>query len=126
MRLRAAGRSQRQIAEQLHISRPMVQRIIDSSDPNAFSGSEDDDGVIAEFEDMAKTAHAIGTLDAYRNVHSVAKVCHSNGYDVRWHSLPYLMALSAAEIDAGKRERDSLRKEISEVYQDMKDWRERQ
>ena len=35
------------------------------------------------------------------------------------------MLLSATAIDAPKAERERLRKEISQVYQDRKDWRER-
>jgi transcriptional regulator with XRE-family HTH domain len=41
MRLHAAGLSQRQIATRVGISRPMVQRILDSADEMPFSGSDE-------------------------------------------------------------------------------------
>lgn len=120
--LHSQGYSQRQIAGMVELSQSTVQRILNGPVP----ADTDPDGVLAEFNEMARQAKAENTLDAYRSVHETAKVCHGNGYDVPWHSLPYLMLLSATVIDAGKRERESLRKEISQVYQDMKDWRERQ
>jgi transcriptional regulator with XRE-family HTH domain len=40
-RLHAAGMSQRQIAQRLNISRPMVQRILETSDPVALNGSDE-------------------------------------------------------------------------------------
>lgn len=84
----------------------------------------DPEGVFGEFETLAAHALADNRLDAYRHVHEAAKVCHANGYDVRWHSLPYLVALSAALIDAkSARERNKLRAEVTSIYQDMKDWR---
>jgi transcriptional regulator with XRE-family HTH domain len=43
MRLHAAGLSQRQIAARVGISRPMVQRILDSADPDTFNGSDEDE-----------------------------------------------------------------------------------
>jgi hypothetical protein len=42
-RLSAAGLSQRQIADRLNITRPMVQRILVSSDPAELNGSDDSD-----------------------------------------------------------------------------------
>lgn len=127
MRLHAAGLSQRAIAARVGISRPMVQRILDSSDPLAVAGLEDDpDGVIAEFDEMSDAAAADGSLDAYRRLHEVALVCHANGYDVRWHPLRLLSALSAAELDATSQSvRRALNAEILKVYADMREWRDR-
>jgi len=45
-RLHAAGLSQRQIASRLHITRPMVQRILDSADDRPSIGSDDE---VSEF-----------------------------------------------------------------------------
>jgi len=123
MRLHNQGMPQRAIATKLGVSRPMVQRIINSGEV-VPSGSDDDDGVFAEYEELVKAAQSVNTLDAYRNVHQVALTCHANGYDVPFHSLPYLMLLSELAVDASKAERERLRKEISQVYQDRKDWRD--
>jgi transposase len=46
VRLDAAGLSQRQIASRLGISRPMVQRILDSYDPGSSNGSDEE---VSEF-----------------------------------------------------------------------------
>lgn len=84
----------------------------------------DPDGVFGDFEALAAQALADNRLDAYRHVHEAAKVCHANGYNVRWHSLPYVVALTAALIDAkSARERKKLKAEVVSVYRDMKDWR---
>jgi predicted transcriptional regulator len=117
------GYSQRQIAAETRLSQSTVQRILAGPRPDTPS---DPDGILAEFEELAKQAEAENTLAAYRRVHETAKICHGNGYDVRWHSLPYLMILSAAEQEASTaRERNSLRAEAMMVYQDMREWRER-
>jgi hypothetical protein len=85
----------------------------------------DPDGVTAEFEQLAKAAQSENTLDAYRRVHETARVCHANGYAVPFHPLPYLTLLSAAEDAAtSKRQRDALRKEVRQVYADMRAWRD--
>lgn len=124
LRLHASGMPQRAIATRLGVSRPMVQRIINSSDGILPAGSDDDDGVYAEFSELAKAAQSENTLEAYRNVHKVALTCHQNGYDVPWHSLPYLMLLSHTAVDANVSSRRKLRAEIRQVYQDRKDWRD--
>ena len=120
--LRGQGYSQRQIAATVQLSQSTVHRILSGPAPD----DSDPDGVFAEFEELAKAAQRENTLAAYRHVHQTALVCHQNGYDVPWHSLPYLMLLSTADQDAtSKRERDALNAEIVCVYQDMREWRER-
>jgi predicted transcriptional regulator len=121
--LHREGYSQRQIAGMVELSQSTVQRVLSGPVPD----DADPDGVLAEFNELARAALKENTLGAYRNVHATAKVCHANGYDVPWHSLPYLMLLSAACIEAvSQRDRNSLNAEILGVYQDMKDWRSRQ
>jgi transcriptional regulator with XRE-family HTH domain len=46
LRLHGAGLSQRQIAARVGITRPMVQRIVNSADPSELSGSDDE---VSEF-----------------------------------------------------------------------------
>jgi predicted transcriptional regulator len=121
--LHSEGYSQRQIAGMVELSQSTVQRVLSGPVPDGT----DLDGVFAEFNELARAALKENTLGAYRNVHETARVCHANGYDVRWHSLPYLVKLSAALIDARSAgDRNSLNAEILGVYQDMKDWRSRQ
>jgi hypothetical protein len=121
--LHGQGFSQRQIAGIVDLSQSTVQRILSGPAPAAPA---DPDGVFAEYGEVAKHAAGDNTLAAYRNVHETAKVCHANGYDVPWRCLPYLVALSAAEQEASTvGERNSLRAEIMMVYQDMREWCER-
>jgi predicted transcriptional regulator len=120
--LHEQGYSQRQIATLVELSQSTVQRLLSGPVPETAT---DPDGIFAEYEELAKSALRDNTLAAYRHVHQTALVCHQNGYDVPWHSLPYLMALSAAEQEASTaRERNSLRAETMMVYQDMREWRD--
>jgi predicted transcriptional regulator len=116
------GYSQRQIAAMVELSQSTVQRILSGPMPD----NSDPDGVLAEFNGLAKAAQSENSLDAFRHVHQVALTCHANGYDVPWHSLPYLMLLSATEVEANAADRKRLRMESSQVYQDMKDWKNRE
>lgn len=121
-RLHGQGYSQRQIAASVELSQSTVQRILSGPAPD----DSDPDGVFAEYAELAKSAQRENTLAAYRHVHQTALVCHVNGYDVPWHSLPYLMVLSASEQEAtSQRERNALNAEVMCVYQDMREWRER-
>jgi hypothetical protein len=120
--LSGQGYSQRQIAAAVQLSQSTVQRILSGPAP----ASNDPDGVLAEFEELARAAQQENTLAAYRHVHETALVCHQNGYDVPWHSLPYLVLLSTVELRAtSRRERDALNAETMCVYQDMREWRQR-
>ena len=84
----------------------------------------DPDGVYAEFDALVAEASAEGRLDGFRLVHKAALACHKNGYDVPFHALPYLMALSAAEQNASTAdERQALRDEQMKIYADVKEWR---
>jgi hypothetical protein len=85
---------------------------------------DDPDGVLGEFNELAAETKADGSLSAYRSLHETARVCRSNGYDVRYNPLPLLIVLAGAMTDASlQRDRNSLRAEIMSVYQDMRDWR---
>lgn len=111
------GFGQRQIAAETGLSQPTVSRILSGPRP---VGPSDDDGVFAEFEDLAKAAFADGSVDALRHVHEAARVCRINGYQVPWHALPLIMKLSEVAIEASAAERRKLRAEVKAIYADIK------
>ena len=65
-RLAAAGLSQRQIASRLGVTRPMVQRILASSDPVRTSADPDVDEFRREVTEVATEAFQDRNLDALK------------------------------------------------------------
>jgi transcriptional regulator with XRE-family HTH domain len=119
-RLHDLGYSQRRIAAEVGLSQSTVNRILSSPQPYSL---DDADGVFAEYDEMHETAKASPSLEAFRLVHRAAIAAHENGYDVPWHSLRLIMLLAAAELEAtSRKERASLRSEVTQVFADMKAW----
>ncbi len=127
--LSGLGYSQRRIASDTGLSQSTVQRILSGPQPashNMPDAPDDADEVFQQYDELYASAMADGSLKALSEVHKAAVACHQNDYDVPFRSLPYLMALSAAEQGASTAgERNSLRAEIMMVYQDMREWRAR-
>ena len=65
-RLNAAGLSQRQIAARLGVTRPMVQRILASSDPVGTAGDPDVDDFRREAGEIAAEAFQDRNMDALK------------------------------------------------------------
>lgn len=125
--LSGLGYSQRRIASDTSLSQSTVQRILSGPGPashNVPDAPDDADEVFQQYDELYASAMADGSVSALSEVHKAAVACHENGYDVPFRSLPYLMALSAADPSTAD-ERNSLRAEIMMVYQDMREWRER-
>lgn len=122
------GYSQRQVASETGLSQSTIQRILSGPSPvshNTPNAPVDADDVFQQYDELYASAMADGSLEALKEVHTAAVACHKNGYDVPFRSLPYLMALAAAEQEASTAgERNSLRAETMMVYQDMREWRE--
>lgn len=123
------GMSQRAIARKLHISRPMVQRVLSTSGSSAVTGSDDDSPddlgeVQSELNAMVESARSNGGLDVFRSVHEAARVCYTNGYGVKYNPLWFLMKLHELQAATGTNEQWwQYHLEIKSVYQDMRDWR---
>ncbi len=126
--LSGLGYSQRRIAADSGLSQSTVQRILSGPAPAARDlrdAPEDADEVFRQYDELCAAAVADGSLAALKGVHQAALACHRYGYAVPFRSLPYLMALSAAEQEASTAgERHSLNAETMMVYQDMRAWRD--
>jgi transcriptional regulator with XRE-family HTH domain len=94
-RLHAAGMSQRQIAQRLNISRPMVQRILETSDPVALNGSD-------EAELRAEMRRELDAIWAENG----GSFVHGNAVDPRVIELEktedYMRSIGAADIKSAR------------------------
>lgn len=130
-RLKRQGLNQQQIAAETGLSQPTVSRILSGPLPPGVPADQPADfaEVAAEFDEIFRQAKESGNIDSFRQVHRVARTAFENGYRVNYGTLPYIVALSAAQsaenIDspAGRQRRKGWGLEIDSVYHFTKFYR---